>query len=504
MTFSPDLTIIMVSYNTREMTLAAIRSCLETTLETPFRLVVLDNASSDGSAEAIAEAFGRESRVELIRSDENLGFARANNLVAAQAKTEFLLLLNPDTECLRVGSGDEGGVGGRDGGRGSVDALMGFARETPPEIGIWGGRTVFSDGTLNPSSCAMRITLWSMICRTTGLYGLFAGSQLFNSEAIGDWPRDTVREVDIIVGCLLLIRRDLWERLGGFDLKYFMYGEDADLCLRTGAQGYRAMVTPAAEIVHHYSASTTLRSDKIAAVAKARVTLIRDHLPAWQVPPALALMWIGAGLRHLASALGVRLFGARWTVRAKTYGAVWRDRADWLAGYGASASASAPPGPSKARRRGLNRLSGLRNALVSLRRWLLVRVWGMDIHPTVQLSLSSRFDRTFPVGVHVGAQSYIAFEARILCHDRTRGLYLHTRVGRNCFIGGRSLILPGVEIGDGCIVGAGSVVTKSVPPGSIVAGNPARIIRSDIKVGAYGRLPDADATEAQLVDQGLA
>ena len=157
----------------------------------------------------------------------------------------------------------------------------------------------------------------------------------------------------------------------------------------------------------------------------------------------------------------------------------------------------------KAKKRGLNRLSALRNVLVDLKRAYLTRLWGMDIHPTAQLSLSAKLDRTFPIGVHVGAQSYIAFEARILTHDRTRGLYLHTRVGANCFVGGCSLILPGVEIGDNCVVGAGSVVTKSVPPRSIVAGNPAKVIRSDIQVGEYGRFLDADETESMLAAQGL-
>ncbi len=157
----------------------------------------------------------------------------------------------------------------------------------------------------------------------------------------------------------------------------------------------------------------------------------------------------------------------------------------------------------KARKRGLNRLGGIRNLLVTIKRHWYRRVWGMDIHPTAQFSLSTKFDRTFPIGVHVGPYSYIAFDARILTHDRTRGLYLHTRVGANCFIGGCSLILPGVEIGDNCVVGAGSVVTKSVPPRSIVAGNPAKVIRSDIEVGEYGRFLDADATESALAEQGL-
>lgn len=159
--------------------------------------------------------------------------------------------------------------------------------------------------------------------------------------------------------------------------------------------------------------------------------------------------------------------------------------------------------PRKATRRGLNRLKGLRNVLVTLRRLYLTRLWGMDIDPTAQFSLSARFDRTFPAGVHVGPRTYVAFEARILTHDMTRGLYLHTRVGANCFIGGRSLILPGVEIGDNCVVGAGAVVTRSVPPRSLVAGNPARILRSDIDVGDFGRFLTADATEAALAEAGL-
>lgn len=159
--------------------------------------------------------------------------------------------------------------------------------------------------------------------------------------------------------------------------------------------------------------------------------------------------------------------------------------------------------PKKAQRRGLNRIAGFRNVLVNMRRNIMVKLWGMDLHPTMQMSLSAKLDRTFPIGVHVGENSYVAFEARILTHDRTRGLYLHTRVGKNCFIGGRSMILPGVEIGDNCIVAAGAIVTKSVPPYSIVAGNPARIIRSDIKVGPYGRYLSADETEKRLAEAGL-
>ena len=139
----------------------------------------------------------------------------------------------------------------------------------------------------------------------------------------------------------------------------------------------------------------------------------------------------------------------------------------------------------------LNQLKKLRHLLVAIKRTWLIKVWGMDIHPTVDMSLSAQFDKTNPGGIHIGAYSYVAFDARILSHDMTRNIRPDTRIGENCFIGGRVLVLPGVEIGDHCLVGAGSVVTKSVPSGSIVAGNPACVIRSGVTLLSYGRAQSA-------------
>src|SRR4051812_23972256 len=151
----------------------------------------------------------------------------------------------------------------------------------------------------------------------------------------------------------------------------------------------------------------------------------------------------------------------------------------------------------------LNKLLRLRTALVATKRWYLNHVFGMDLHPTTQFSLSAYFDRTYPKGVHVGRHSWVALQAIILTHDRTRGLYLHTRIGERCFIGARSMVLPGVQVGDECIVAAGSVVTRDVPPRCIVAGNPARVIRENIDVIEYGRYRDADETTLRLKAEGL-
>ncbi len=163
---------------------------------------------------------------------------------------------------------------------------------------------------------------------------------------------------------------------------------------------------------------------------------------------------------------------------------------------------SAAQAPRRGRQRSLNAFGRLRRALVRAKALYFTRVWGMDIDPTASFSLSARFDKTYPAGVHVGAWSYIAFDVAILAHDMTRGLYLHTRIGKNCFIGARSIILPGIQIGDGSVVGSGSVVTKDVPPRCVVAGNPAQIIRRDIDVGRYGRFSDAEENKARLAAAG--
>ncbi len=308
-----ELTVIVVSYNTRALTLACLDTLLAATHRARAHVVVFDNASSDGSAEAVAARFPQ---VELISSEENLGFARANNLVAAAARTEWLLLLNPDTEVHD----------------GAVDALLAFSKARP-QAGITGGRTVFPDGTLNSASCWMRITPWSTFCMATGLTAMLRGTSLFNPEGMGSWPRDSVREVDIVVGCFLMIRRALWDQLGGFDLKYFMYGEEADLCLRAQALGYRPAITPEAQIMHLVGASSGKRADKGSMVAKARATLIRDHWPRAQVPFGLAMLWFWAALRRAATALLALSGRERRRDAAERWRRIWAQRHDWLAGY---------------------------------------------------------------------------------------------------------------------------------------------------------------------------
>lgn len=116
------------------------------------------------------------------------------------------------------------------------------------------------------------------------------------------------------------------------------------------------------------------------------------------------------------------------------------------------------------------------------------RFFKMDLHPTCRYSLKVNFDKTNPKGVHVGAETYIAFGTVILTHDMSRRFHTDTYIGKKCFIGAHVIVLPGVKIGDHCIIGAGAVVTKDVPSNSIVGGNPGKIIRSGINPESMGKL----------------
>ena len=134
----------------------------------------------------------------------------------------------------------------------------------------------------------------------------------------------------------------------------------------------------------------------------------------------------------------------------------------------------------------LNQLGWLRERMIDAKRFYFRRFWKMDLHPTVRFSMTTKLDITNPKGVHIGEYSYLAFEATVLSHDFPNAAYPDTYIGKNCFIGARSIICPGVRIGDGVIVGAGSIVTKDVPDNCLVAGSPARVLRENLPQTRYG------------------
>jgi len=130
----------------------------------------------------------------------------------------------------------------------------------------------------------------------------------------------------------------------------------------------------------------------------------------------------------------------------------------------------------------------LRHFILGLRISYLNKVWGMNISKTAKISLKAKLDFTNPKGVNIGDGSYIAFGTVILTHDMCRNLSKPVFIGKNCFIGGNAILMPGITLGDSVIVGAGSVVTKSFESNVIVSGNPAKIIKRDISTTTLGIL----------------
>jgi N-acetylglucosaminyl-diphospho-decaprenol L-rhamnosyltransferase len=301
---APDISVVIVSYKVPELLRACLASVQRETVGCTFEIVVVENASGDGSAELVRDEFPD---VRLIALDQNIGFAAGSNLAARAALGEYVLLLNPDTELV----GD------------TLGALLAYAR-AHPEAGLVGGRTLRPDGELDPGSCWGAQSLWSLVCFASGLSSLFRGSRLFNPESLAGWSRDSERQVDIVTGCLCLTPRAVWEQLDGFDESFFMYGEDADLATRARRRGYSPAITPEAVILHHVGASSD-SVDKREMNLRCRVALARKHWTPARATTAVALLQAGTGLRALGAAVTRH--------RSSAWPAVWRRRRDWRGGY---------------------------------------------------------------------------------------------------------------------------------------------------------------------------
>ncbi len=295
----PTVSVIVVSYNTRELTRECLASIYHETRDTDFELIVVDNNSTDGSQAIITDEFPDAWHMFL---DENVGFAGANNLGAEAATGEYILLLNPDTVVLD----------------GAVDTLVRYARENPRNR-VYGGSTWFADGTRNPTAGWMKPTWWSLLCSALGLSSLFRGSPVFDSESLKRRKWDQPFEVDIITGCFLLMDRELWDELGGFDPRFHMYGEDADLSLRAGIAGATPVLVPEARIIHHGGASERVKADKMVRLFRAKTQLFRKHWSSFGARYAVAMLKLYPLVRSIALSSKSE---NNWKV-------VWRRRTEW-------------------------------------------------------------------------------------------------------------------------------------------------------------------------------
>jgi len=221
--------VVIVGWNARHY----LELCLESLAEAPPRrtmeILVVDNASTDGSAAMIEARFPL---VKLIRSAENLGFAKGNNVAIRQCRGRYIALVNPDVIVLP----------------GCLDALADFLDQNP-KVGNVGPR-VFNPDMTQQSTCRRFPTLWNNFCSASGLETAFQGSRFFAGEHMFFFPHDRTLAVNVLVGCFSMVRREAFEAVGLLDEGLFMYGDDVDWCRRCWNAGWQVVFFPGARAIH--------------------------------------------------------------------------------------------------------------------------------------------------------------------------------------------------------------------------------------------------------------
>jgi len=231
-----DVAVVVVNWNSGDLLTRCLRSVVEGAGEARIEIVVVDNASRDGSADRAVEAIPR-APVTLVRNAVNRGFGAAANQGIAASSAPFVFLLNPDAMVL-------------------AGTMGGFAKIAGehPRAGAIGCLTRNPDGSIYPS--ARRVPSLPGAVAHSFLDPFFPNNRWTRAYTMADWDRRSERRVDWVSGSSVLLRRDALDRVGVFDERYFMYVEDVDLCTRLRAAGWEVWYSPELEVEHEVGSVT--------------------------------------------------------------------------------------------------------------------------------------------------------------------------------------------------------------------------------------------------------
>jgi N-acetylglucosaminyl-diphospho-decaprenol L-rhamnosyltransferase len=313
------VSVVIVTYRSAAVIGQCLQALERAAPEVPTEVIIVDNASGDDTV-AVARKAAPDARI--IEQDHNGGFAEGCAAGATAAIGSWLLFLNPDTVI-------------------AADAITALLRcaERHPSAGIVGGRFVHEDGSIDPRSWWGRPSPWSALCFALCLNSIFPRSRIFDTEAPRPWTSglNEVRAAPVVTGAFMLVRRDLWQELEGFDPVFFMYGEDADFCLRAAKIGYRPIVTAKA-VCHHSGGKSSSGAQKMVLLFTGKCTVVRRHFPAGLRSIGIFLLLTGVFVRATAS---------RWheasparqerpTARGEDWRALWAARRRWRHGWSPS------------------------------------------------------------------------------------------------------------------------------------------------------------------------
>lgn len=307
----PDLSIIIVSWNTQKL----LRDCLESLygsgVTAALEVFVVDNGSTDGSPEMVEARFRN---VKLIRNADNRGFAAANNQALRVAAGRHVLLLNSDTLVHP----------------GVIDASIDYL-DCHPDVGMMGCRVLNADGTVQ-ATCSQFPTLANLLLLTSGLFRV-PGLSFAKRYRMDDWQRDDERDVDVVSGCYLMVRREATEAVGLLDEDFFFFGEETDWCRRFRAHGYAVRFAPVGTITHFGGgSSTSLNSKRDLMLSEATVRLHRKHGGLAAAAAAWAILLVFNASRYAYWSLKSLLQFRRFDRREHFRGVVWGFHSSWPRG----------------------------------------------------------------------------------------------------------------------------------------------------------------------------
>lgn len=247
----PNLSIVILNYNTKDL----LRDCLRSIEKANtdgfiFEVIVVDNASTDDSAEMVKKEFPK---VKLIVSGQNLGFAKGNNLGIRQAKGRYILFLNPDTVTMPN----------------TFKEMIKFV-DSHPQTGAATCKVELPSGKLDEACHRGFPTPWNAFCHFSGLERIFPKSRLFAGYSLGWLSLNKVHEIDSGAGAFLIVRKEAGDQIGWLDEDYFWYGEDLDFCYRIKKNGWKIYYVPKVKIIHYKGASSGIKksSQKISTATK--------------------------------------------------------------------------------------------------------------------------------------------------------------------------------------------------------------------------------------------
>lgn len=266
-----ELSIIILSYNTKDLTLSCVKSIAsqynKELIEKKIEIIVVDNNSSDDSVSMLLELKKKLSSLNVVQNKKNVGFAKGCNIGASSAKGEYVLFLNSDTQVL-----DKGFI-----------SMVDFMKKNP-KVGILGGKLHSADGSIQPSAGKF-YNLFNLFIMLLGLerLGLLRSSPT------------KIEKVDWVSGACMMVKSDVFKKIAGFDEKLFMYMEDMEICFRARKLGLLTFFYPNVQIMHK-SLGSSNRTFAIINIYKGILRFYSKHKSYFEYSLAKALLFIKAGL----------------------------------------------------------------------------------------------------------------------------------------------------------------------------------------------------------------